>query len=184
MLLLLYLGVVLIGVIIPFVIIVYVFLSIIVELFGAPFVPTSQKVIDEILKNAKLKPNSLFVELGSGDGRVVRRAVQKYRVRGIGVEIHPYLYIYSRLKAKIEQLDSVHFRRQSFFTTDLTEADILFLFLLPRTLKKLKDKLLKECKRNCVIISHGFKIPDWDSFIIKKTDRKTFPTYYYKITKR
>ena len=176
--------VIFIGIVIPFVLIIYVLISIIVEFFGAPFVPTSQKVIDEILEKAKLKPHSVFIELGSGDGRVVRRAVRRYKVSGIGIEIHPYLYIYSLIKAKLERLDAIVFRRQSFFTTDLKGADTIFLFLLPRTLKKLRDKFSKECQRNCLIISHGFKIPGWDDQIIATIDRKNFPTYYYKLSKR
>jgi hypothetical protein len=54
------------------------------SIMGAPYVPTSNKQLKAILDRAKLKESQVFVELGSGDGRIVREAVKKYGVQGIG----------------------------------------------------------------------------------------------------
>lgn len=151
------------------------------DFLGAPFVPTPSKIIKEILEKAKLKKGEKFLELGSGDGRVTRMAVQKYGVKGLGIEIHPMLILYSKLLSKIQKLENIEFKRVNFFDLDYKKADAIFLFLLPKVLGKLKDKILRECKSKTLIISHGFKIEGLEKYLIDKIDRKTFPTYYYRI---
>ena len=151
------------------------------DFLGAPFVPTSSKIIKEILEKADLKKGKNFLELGSGDGRVTRMAAQKYGVKGLGIEIHPMLILYSNLLSKIQKLNGIKFQRANFFDIDFKKADVIFMFLLPKVLSKLKEKIQKECKNNTLIISHGFKIEGFEKYLIDKIDRKTFPTYYYKI---
>jgi hypothetical protein len=58
---------------------------------------------------------------------------------------------------------------------------MLVLFLLPKLLVKLKDKLQKESKKNALIISHGFEIEGWKKYQIKKIKDKPFSTYYYRL---
>lgn len=146
---------------------------------GAPYVPTSAKIVDEILKAANLKKGQRMVEFGSGDGRVIRRAVKKYQVYGIGIELNLILNIYARIISKFQKLNVIY-KTKNFFDEDLKKADVLFMFLLPKTLIKLKPKLLKKFK-NKLIISHGFKIEGFEKFLVKKINRNIFPTYYYKI---
>src|SRR3989338_8627805 len=74
------------------------------SIMGAPYVPTSKKHIDEILKKANLDKDQTFMELGSGDGRLVRRAVQVYGVKGIGIDINSLLVLLSRLLAARQHL--------------------------------------------------------------------------------
>lgn len=148
---------------------------------GAPFVPTSAKMIDSILEKAKLKKGQVFIELGSGDGRVVRQAVQKYGVKGVGVELQPILVWYSKLISKLKKLKDISFVTQNLFKTDLKRVDVIFLFLLPKTLEKLREKFITQCKKGTLIISHGFKIKGFDNHLIGKIDRDIFPTYYYRV---
>lgn len=169
------------GFIIPFGFIFYGAFCIFVDFKGAPFVPTSGKILKEILKEAGLKRGQFFVELGSGDGRVTRLAVEEYGVKGLGVDLHVPLVFYSRLLAKIKGLKNIEFRVQDLYKTDLGKAQVLFLFLLPATLSKLSAKILKECKKGTLVISHGFKIPGFEKYLIRKQDRKIFPTYFYKL---
>lgn len=166
---------------IPFLLIFYVFSSMIAEILGAPFVPTSFKHAKEALVRAKLQKGQYLIELGSGDGRVVRYAVKHYQLKGLGVEFQPLLILYSRLIAWLQKLSDVDFKQQNFYNTDLTKADILFLFLLPHTLKKLRPKILKECKKGVLIISHGFRIEEMEKKLVDKIDRDIFPTYFYKL---
>ncbi len=175
----LYLLVLLAALVIPILIGFYAFYAIWGDIKGAPFVPTSNKLIEQILKEAKLKKGQVFVELGSGDGRVVRAAVGDYGVKGLGVDVHPLLIWYSRFLSR--KLKNIKFKRQDFFQTDLKQVDVLFLFLLPKTLIKLRKKILTECKKGSVIISHGFKVEGWDKKLIKVQKRDLFSTYYYKV---
>lgn len=169
------------GVLLPLFLVVVVFISFIADLMGAPFVPTSGKLIGFILKKAKLKKGQVFVELGSGDGRIVRSAVVLYGVRGIGIEFHPLLYLYSKLVSKIQKIKKIEFRRGDFFKSDLREANVIFTFLLPKTLKKLRTKFENECKKGTLIISHGFRIEGWEKKLVDKIEGDPFPTYYYRI---
>lgn len=148
---------------------------------GAPFFPTTNKDLDEILKLAKLKKGDIFFELGSGDGRVVIEAAKKYQVRGIGIEINPFWFIYSGVISKINGVKNVSFERKNFFEVSLSEANAIFIFILPDALNKLGKKIKSECKRGTLIISHGFEMKDFKKYQIEKQDRNLFSTYYYKL---
>lgn len=167
------------GIIVPVLICFYVTNDFICDIKGAPFVPTNPKIVEEIIEGAGLKKGQLFIELGSGDGRVVRLAVKKYGVKGIGFELNLLLIFYSRIVAKLNGIKNINFVRQNIFDADIKNADVIFLFLMPRTLIKLKSKILKESKKGTLIISHGFKIEGWDNYLIKVQQRKLFPTYFY-----
>lgn len=168
-------------IVVPLILVSFYFFSFYIELTGAPFVPTTQRTLKEILEAADLKKGQIFFELGSGDGRVVRTAVRLYKVQGIGVEMHPMLVLFSKLRAKMQKLEKIEFRTQNLFKTDLAEADVIFMFLLPRVLKKLKLKIEKECKKGTLIISHGFTIPGWEKLLVKKQERFRFNTYFYRL---
>ncbi len=155
-------------------------LSVISEFRGAPYVGTRSKVIGQILAEADLKKGQYFIELGSGDGRVIIEAVQKYKVQGLGVDIHFLLVIYSQFKANLHHID-LKFKYQSMYKTDLSKADVIFMFLMPNTLTKLTNKILNECRPGTLIICHGFRFKDLDEYSVKVTPRKPFPTYYYRI---
>jgi len=148
---------------------------------GAFYVPTSNKIIDAILKNAGLKKGQVFFDLGSGDGRVVRTAVKKYQVRGVGIEINPLLILVSWILAKMEKLNNIEFRRENLFTTDIKNADVIFVFLMPETLKSLKSKIINECQKEVLFISHGFVVEGWEKYLQKKISRRDFSTYYYRL---
>jgi hypothetical protein len=160
-------------------ILAFIFTGFITDFLGAPFVPTSSKIIDETLKRANLKKGKVFIELGSGDGRVVREAVRQFKVNGTGIEINPFLLVFSKLIAKLSNV-SVKYESKNLFSVDLSNTDYIFLFLLPRTLKKLGEVNLKKCKKGSLIICHGFKLPGWEEKLVDKIDRKTFPTYFYQ----
>lgn len=176
----LYIIVVFFGLAIPIIIGIYGLFCIFVDFKGAPYVPTSSALVYEILAEAKLKPNQFFIELGSGDGRVTRTAVKLYKVKGLGVDLHIPLILYSRFLVNLQGLRDTDFRIQNFFATNLIKADVVFMFLLPATVEKLKTKLEKECKGK-LVISHGFQIKGFEKYLVKKQERKLFPTYFYRI---
>ena len=141
---------------------------------------TRKKVIMTILKEAKLKKGKIVYELGSGDGRVSRLAVKNWQVKAVGVDINPLLVFWANFLAKLEKIDNrCQFVRKNIFDVDYSKADYLYLFLMPDLISKLIPKLKKELKKNCLIISHGFKIEEMK--LIKTLDTRPFKTYYYKI---
>lgn len=157
----------------------YLIFSIYANFKGGMYVPTKQKEIDFILQNANLKKEQVFLDLGSGDGRVVRTAVKKYKVKGIGIEINPILFVLSIILSKAQKLTNIKFIRENLFNTDIKKADVIYTFLMPETLKKLKQKFENERQKKVLIISHGFIIEDWKNYLVKKIDHQPFPTYYY-----
>lgn len=151
------------------------------SLMGSPYVPTRSKVIFDILKEVKFKRNGLFVELGSGDARMVRAAVKKYHLKGLAVDINGLINLWAKILSKFDKTNkSIIFKTENIFDTDLTKADYLYLFLMPDLLKKLIPKFDRELKKGAVVISHGFPIKEYESKLIQKVERRPFPTYYYE----
>lgn len=149
---------------------------------GAPYVPTSKKQLEKIFKNVSLKKGECFVELGSGDGRLVRYAAKKYDISGIGIEINPLLVWWSRFLAKRDGTSKkAQFLKENVFNYSLTHADYLYIFLMPELIQKLLPKFKKELKKGTMIISHGFKIIGFEKRLIHMEPDKTFSTYYYKV---
>ncbi len=168
------------GFLIPIGIAIFGIFAILGDLKGAPYVPTNKKLLQEILEDANLKKGQRFLELGSGDGRVTLLAVREFGVVGEGIEIHPLLVLYSNILAKWQKLDA-RFKTGDFYKLNLGKTDVIFVFLLPNTLKKLAPKFLKECKKGTLIITHGFKIAGLEKNLIKTQKRKLFSTYFYHI---
>lgn len=147
---------------------------------GAPYVPSKDKEFVETLRLAKLKKGQLFVELGSGDGRVVKEAVKKYHVRGIGIDINPFLILLSKLTTKLQKINNIDFKLANIYKYNLSKADVIYIFLMPEMIEKLIPKFNKEINDNCLLISHGFKLPSWDQYLAKTVNRPIFSSYFYK----
>ncbi len=160
---------------------VYGLSLIISSLMGAPYVPTNKKLALEILKEVKFKKNGLFVELGSGDGRIVRAAVKNYPIRGMAVDVNGLLILWSKFLSKLDGTYSrINFVNKNILSIELTKADYIYLFLFPTLIEKLVPRFNKELKKGTFIISHGFPVTEYKNKLIKKVERSPFPTYYYK----
>jgi len=131
------------------------------------FVPTPQEVVDVMLKVAKVTKNDVVYDLGSGDGRIPITAARVYGARAVGIDIDP-----DRIREANESLKSsatadrtllnrVRFMNQDLFTTDISEASVVTLYLLPSLNLKLIPKLNKELKPGTRVVSHAFDMgPD------------------------
>jgi SAM-dependent methyltransferase len=160
---------------------VYVIFLIYSHIKGSPYVPTKTKETLFILKEAHLKKKQIFYELGCGDGRVVRYAVKDYKVKGFGVDINPLLILYSKFLCFLQKIKGIMFIREDIMKIDLENANVVYLFLMPEFLKRLIPKFEKELKKNTIVISHGFKIIDWQKKLYKTIQHTPFPTYFYRI---
>lgn len=148
---------------------------------GAAYVPTKKYQIDQILAEANLKSGQIFLELGCGDGRVVRRAVEKYRVLGKGIDVNPVLIFFANLRKHVKRIKNLSFERRNVFKTDLSAANIIYLFLMPEILDRLALKIRKEVKPGTLLISHGFKMISFKKNLVHEVLDRPFPTYFYKI---
>ena len=127
---------------------------------GAPYVPTKTEIIDTILAKANLKPGMKFLELGCGDGRVVCRAVEKYRVIGRGVDISRLWVLLARIRARKLGIEhKVEFLHQNILESDLAWADVIYIYMMPRFLEKNSDSLFSRCRVGSVVVSNKFDIP-------------------------
>jgi SAM-dependent methyltransferase len=134
------------------------------EVKGAPWVPTSRKLVSKALAMAELKPGELVYDLGSGDGRIVIAATRDFGARAVGIEIDPFRVLYSRLKiSRLRLQDRARIVRGNFFNIDFGDADVVVLYLLQQTNNKLQRKLEKELtKPNCRVLSVVWKFEGWD----------------------
>ncbi|BAZ20610.1 hypothetical protein NIES4073_14860 [Kalymmatonema gypsitolerans NIES-4073] len=130
---------------------------------NVPYVPTPEKVVDRMLQLANVSSNDVLYDLGSGDGRIPITAVQKYGAsRATGIEINPELVQRSRENSqKAGVSDRVTFLQQDLFQTDLSQATVVTLYLLPSVNVQLRPKLLQELKPGTRIISHDFDMGEW-----------------------
>lgn len=127
-----------------------------------PYVPTPQVVVNRMLELAQIKPGDTVVDLGSGDGRIMITAAQKYGAHGFGVELNPRLVQSSNEEAQRAGVaDRVKFLQQDLFKTDFREADVLTLYLLPDVNMVLRPKILAELKAGTRVVSHDYGMGLW-----------------------
>lgn len=125
------------------------------------YVPTPQEVVDGMLKLAKVGKNDVVYDLGCGDGRIVVAAA-RLGARSVGIDIDPI-----RIREAAENIrvagvgDRAKLIEGDLFTTDISEATVVTLYLLSRLNLKLRPKLLKELRPGTRIVSHAFDMDDW-----------------------
>jgi predicted RNA methylase len=124
---------------------------------GAPWVPTSMKMVQKMLELAEVGPEDLVYDLGCGDGRTVFTAARVYGARAIGIEIDPLRYIWCRLMVILLGLgDRVKIIYGDFFRHDLSEATVVTCYLLQSTNNKLEEKLKKDLRFGARVVSNTF----------------------------
>ena len=129
---------------------------------AGPYVPSPQSVVADMLKVAEVGPADFVIDLGSGDGRIVLTAAKVFGAQGFGVEIKDDLVKKSNEAARREGLaERVKFIKQDLFKTDISQATVLTMYLLPDTVNLLKDKFLAELKPGTRIISHDYPLTGW-----------------------
>ena len=146
------------------------------------YVPTPPAVVEGMLKLAKVGPNDVVYDLGSGDGRIPIAAVQMFKAKSaVGIDIDP-----QRIKEANENLtkagvgNRVRFLNQDLFTTPIGEATVVTLYLLPSLNEKLMPKLKAELKPGTRIVSHAFDMGStWPPERTEQVEGKTI--YYWTI---
>ncbi len=150
---------------------------------GALYVSTPRSRISEILEAVPMQEGQILVDLGCGDGRVLRMASRLYRIRGVGYELNLLAYI----KAKLQCLGChrIKVKWQNFWQADLSTADVVFCYLFPDVMKDMSVKLQKELKNGATVISCNFPIPDLELQSVLRPSGSLIndPVYIYTIAK-
>ena len=125
-------------------------------------IPTPMETVAEMLRLADLKKEDVLYDLGSGDGRIPLEAAKKYGVRAVGVEIKPQLVEEANKRAKDEGVGKLaRFVQADLFRINLREATVVTLYLSDSLNERLRPKLLRELRPGSRIISHDFRMGDW-----------------------
>jgi SAM-dependent methyltransferase len=141
-----------------------------------PYVPTRPAVVTAMLKMANVKPGDVLYDLGCGDGRIVVTAAKDFGATGKGFDIDPQRIAEANANAKSAGVsDKVEFVNANLFTTDLSKATVITLYLLPDVNMKLRPKILA-LKPGTRIVSHAFDMGDWKPL---KTDTVEGATIHY-----
>lgn len=148
---------------------------------GALYVSTSRTRIAAFIEAVPMKAGQLLVDLGCGDGRVLRQARKHCKVRAIGFEVNLLAYLKARVLSA--GLKGVEVRRQNFWSQNLSAADVVFFYLYPDVLKKLSAKLKAELKPGAFIVSCNFALPGFNAIRVLRPAGALHhdPLYVYKV---
>lgn len=147
-----------------------------------PFVPTPDAVVDRMLEVAKVGPNDVVYDLGSGDGRIVIAAAKK-GARAVGIDIDPERIREARANARRAGVGKrVEFRQGDLFKADIQDATVVTLYLLSGVNQRLRPKLLSELKPGTRVVSHAFDMGDWKPASEEQVGSST--VYYWVVPAR
>lgn len=126
-----------------------------------PFTATPQPIVESMLQLARVGPDDVVFDLGSGDGRIPIIAAQTYHARGVGIELVPELVERSRRIAQDDDVsDRVRFVEGDLFDVDLSEATVVMLYLSTDVNAKLEARL-RRLRPGTRIVSRQFPLGDW-----------------------
>jgi len=128
----------------------------------APFITTPPEVVARMLELARTGPADFVLDLGSGDGRIVIQAARAHGARGLGVDLDPALVARARENAaRAGVADRARFAVQDALRTDLSEASVVTIYLLPWLLERLETRLLYGMRPGSRIVTHAFPLGSW-----------------------
>ncbi|MBM3342790.1 MAG: methyltransferase domain-containing protein [Betaproteobacteria bacterium] len=133
-----------------------------IERSGGPYVPTPQIVVDQMLRFANVKESDYVMDLGSGDGVLVRTAALQMKAAGLGVEIDPELVKMANALARKQGVaERASFQVLDVFKADLSKASVVTLYLLPSMMMNLRTKIFNELRPGARVVSHDYHFGDW-----------------------
>jgi trans-aconitate methyltransferase len=148
---------------------------------GALYVSTSRVRISAFVEAVPMRPGQLLVDIGCGDGRVLRKARKRYGVSGIGYELN--LLAYLKAKLLCLGLQDIKVKWSDFWTVDLSDADIVFCYLFPDVMKDLAAKLKSDLKPGAVVVSCNFDLPGFSPEKVLRPGNSLHndPIYVYRL---
>ncbi|MGH2613418.1 MAG: hypothetical protein ACRDFB_10290 [Rhabdochlamydiaceae bacterium] len=134
--------------------------------FSAPWMPTRKRDFAVIANLMKPNPKDMLYDLSSGTGEFLFFMSKKYNIRGVGIEISPLLYLYSKTKSLFYK--NVKIVYGNFYHYNLSDADIVYAFLMPKKIVKLRDKLSRKLSPHAKIIISSWPLENHPAINSKK----------------
>ena len=135
----------------------------------APYVPSPYDVVNRMLTLAEVTADDVVYDLGSGDGRIVITAAQRYGARGVGIDIDPQRIAESNANAEragVQHL--VEFIEMDVMEADVSEATVVTLYLLSSSNTRLRPILTRQLRPGARIVSHAFSMGDWEADVVDR----------------
>jgi len=127
-----------------------------------PFITTPPEVVERMLEMAATRPEDVVIDLGSGDGRIVIAAAQKFGARGLGIELDAALVQKSRDSARLANVaERATFVQGDVLVVDISRASVVTVYLLPGLMGKLQSRFIRELAPGTRIVSHEFTMAGW-----------------------
>jgi len=128
----------------------------------APYYPTPETIVEKMLQFAELKPGEKMFDLGSGDGRIVIMAAQKFGADATGIEFDKDLW-----KQSMDRIKSLGLEKRAriingdIMKQDYSSANVITVYLLPSSNDKVRPLLEKQLKKGTRVVSHDFEFSGW-----------------------
>jgi 16S rRNA A1518/A1519 N6-dimethyltransferase RsmA/KsgA/DIM1 with predicted DNA glycosylase/AP lyase activity len=127
-----------------------------------PYFPTPDKVVERMLTLGELKRGEKMFDLGSGDGRIVIMAAEKFGADATGVELDEKLHRESSARIRTMKLENrARIVLGDVLKHDYSSADLVTVYLLPKGCEMLKPILERQLKKGARVVSHDFEFPGW-----------------------
>jgi protein-L-isoaspartate O-methyltransferase len=137
----------------------------------APYVVSPQRIVDRMLELADVKPGETVYDLGSGDGRVLITAVQRFRAKAVGVEISEVLVRQATDRiAKLNLQNEARVIQGDLMQVDLTPADVVTIYLMTESNGLLRPRLEKLLKPGARVVSYEYAVPGWKAKQVERAD--------------
>ncbi len=153
-------------------------------MYDVPFVPSPEIVIRRMLQLANVRSGEVVYDLGCGDGRILIIAAKEFGANAVGIEIRRDLYEQCLKRVRDLKLeDRVKVYHGDFFNYDLSDADVITLYLLTSVNERLRPKLERELRPGARIVSHDFEVPGWRPIIVEDLyeDWRSHKIFLYKV---
>jgi hypothetical protein len=125
--------------------------------------PSRERWIRKALAQAQVEPDDVVVDLGAGDGRVLRIAAGEFEARAVGYEVEPLHCAVGWLGALFSgMLNRVSIRNKDLYQADLSQADVVFLYLNPTFIKNLRQPLRQQLSPGARVVSLDFPVEGWE----------------------
>ena len=145
-----------------------------------PFVPTPMPVAERLVALAEITRGDVVYDIGAGDGRLVHIAARDYGARATGFEIDPFVYLLARAREVFWKWKG-RVRFGNFAKRDLSDADVVMCYMLPKVLERYQAKFKKELRRGTKIVSYAFDIKGWKPHRVIAREGRVDPIFVYVI---